>query len=201
MKHNIKRDIDSLRRKLHIRPLAETRLAEVKLAVAKTKGDKLLAATLLGIGKTTVYRILAASTLLLLLLIAGCGGGNPKTTPIPQAQNISGQWTGQITFTSIATGATVGATNAQFNFNQSATDAANATLIFTGNCAGTGSASGSILGHALDLTLTVNGQPFALHTQIFDQVTPNLILGQAIPMNAACFDPAKTSASIKLVKN
>jgi transcriptional regulator of acetoin/glycerol metabolism len=47
-----------LRRKLGIRTLSETKRKEVERALTMTQGDKVLAAALLGIGKTTVYRTL-----------------------------------------------------------------------------------------------------------------------------------------------
>jgi transcriptional regulator of acetoin/glycerol metabolism len=52
------RYLDQLRRKLGVRPLFETKLKEVKRAVSVAQGDKVLAAALLGIGKTTIYRTL-----------------------------------------------------------------------------------------------------------------------------------------------
>ena len=52
------RYLDQLRRKLGVRPLVETKLKEVKRAVSMAQGDKVLAAALLGIGKTTIYRTL-----------------------------------------------------------------------------------------------------------------------------------------------
>jgi hypothetical protein len=52
------RYLDQLRRKLGVRPLIETKLKEVKRAVSVAQGDKVLAAALLGIGKTTIYRTL-----------------------------------------------------------------------------------------------------------------------------------------------
>lgn len=52
------RYLDQLRRKLGVRPLVETKLREVKRAVSVAQGDKVLAAALLGIGKTTIYRTL-----------------------------------------------------------------------------------------------------------------------------------------------
>jgi transcriptional regulator of acetoin/glycerol metabolism len=51
--------LDRLRKKLGLRTLLELRNIEVRKAVAATKGDKQLAAALLGIGKTTLYRFLA----------------------------------------------------------------------------------------------------------------------------------------------
>jgi transcriptional regulator of acetoin/glycerol metabolism len=48
-----------LRKQLGLRTLAELKHIEVRKAVAATKGDKQLAAALLGIGKTTLYRFLA----------------------------------------------------------------------------------------------------------------------------------------------
>lgn len=39
-----------------IRPWLETQKTEVEQALKKAKGDKVLAASLLGIGKTTMYR-------------------------------------------------------------------------------------------------------------------------------------------------
>ncbi|HEY6970588.1 MAG TPA: hypothetical protein VJA94_15375 [Candidatus Angelobacter sp.] len=50
--------LDQLRRKLGVRPLYETKMKEVKRAVSVAQGDKVLAAALLGIGKTTIYRTL-----------------------------------------------------------------------------------------------------------------------------------------------
>lgn len=41
-----------------MRTLYETKLKEVKKALSATQGDKVLAAALLGIGKTTIYRTL-----------------------------------------------------------------------------------------------------------------------------------------------
>jgi len=52
------RYLDQLRRKLGVRPLTETKLKEVKKALSLARGDKVLAAALLGIGKTTIYRAL-----------------------------------------------------------------------------------------------------------------------------------------------
>ncbi|HKE32150.1 MAG TPA: hypothetical protein VKD65_10535 [Candidatus Angelobacter sp.] len=52
------RYLDQLRRKLGVRPLIETKLREVKRALSAAQGDKVLAAALLGIGKTTIYRTL-----------------------------------------------------------------------------------------------------------------------------------------------
>lgn len=52
------RYLDQLRRKLGVRPLIETKLKEVRRAVSVAQGDKVLAAALLGIGKTTIYRTL-----------------------------------------------------------------------------------------------------------------------------------------------
>jgi transcriptional regulator of acetoin/glycerol metabolism len=45
-----------LRRELNVKPLAETVQLEIVHAMKVAKGDTLLAATLLGIGKTTIYR-------------------------------------------------------------------------------------------------------------------------------------------------
>jgi transcriptional regulator of acetoin/glycerol metabolism len=50
--------LEQLRRKLGVRTLYETKLKEVKKALSVTQGDKVLAAALLGIGKTTIYRTL-----------------------------------------------------------------------------------------------------------------------------------------------
>lgn len=47
-----------LRKKLGIRPLVETKRREVAKALSVAQGDKVLAAALLGIGKTTIYRTL-----------------------------------------------------------------------------------------------------------------------------------------------
>jgi transcriptional regulator of acetoin/glycerol metabolism len=47
-----------LRKKLGVRTLTETKRREVEKALSVTQGDKVLAAALLGIGKTTVYRTL-----------------------------------------------------------------------------------------------------------------------------------------------
>lgn len=47
-----------LRRELNVRPLAELKQEAIEKAVAASKGDKTLAAALLGIGKTTLYRAL-----------------------------------------------------------------------------------------------------------------------------------------------
>lgn len=52
------RYLEQLRRKLGVRTLYETKLKEVKKALSVTQGDKVLAAALLGIGKTTIYRTL-----------------------------------------------------------------------------------------------------------------------------------------------
>ena len=57
-KNQPERYLDQLRRKLGVRPLVETKLKEVKRAVSVAQGDKVLAAALLGIGKTTIYRTL-----------------------------------------------------------------------------------------------------------------------------------------------
>ena len=57
-RNQTERYLDQLRRKLGIRPLIETKLREVKRAVSIAQGDKVLAAALLGIGKTTIYRTL-----------------------------------------------------------------------------------------------------------------------------------------------
>jgi transcriptional regulator of acetoin/glycerol metabolism len=51
--------LSRLRKKLGLRTLLELRNIEVRKAVAATKGDNQLAAALLGIGKTTLYRYLA----------------------------------------------------------------------------------------------------------------------------------------------
>ena len=47
-----------LRKKLGVRPLVETKRREVAKALSAAQGDKVLAAALLGIGKTTIYRTL-----------------------------------------------------------------------------------------------------------------------------------------------
>jgi transcriptional regulator of acetoin/glycerol metabolism len=47
-----------LRKKLKVRPLVETKRREVARALTVARGDKVLAAALLGIGKTTIYRTL-----------------------------------------------------------------------------------------------------------------------------------------------
>jgi hypothetical protein len=47
-----------LRKKLGVRPLVETKRREVAKALTVAQGDKVLAAALLGIGKTTIYRTL-----------------------------------------------------------------------------------------------------------------------------------------------
>jgi transcriptional regulator of acetoin/glycerol metabolism len=47
-----------LRKKLGVRPLVETKRREVAKALSLAQGDKVLAAALLGIGKTTIYRTL-----------------------------------------------------------------------------------------------------------------------------------------------
>jgi transcriptional regulator of acetoin/glycerol metabolism len=47
-----------LRKKLGVQTLTETKRKEVKRALTMTGGDKVLAAALLGIGKTTIYRTL-----------------------------------------------------------------------------------------------------------------------------------------------
>ncbi|HLJ25882.1 MAG TPA: hypothetical protein VKY85_04170 [Candidatus Angelobacter sp.] len=47
-----------LRKKLGVRPLVETKRREVARALTVARGDKVLAAALLGIGKTTIYRTL-----------------------------------------------------------------------------------------------------------------------------------------------
>ena len=48
-----------LRKKLGVRTLLEVKRQALHKALAATKGDKALAAALLGIGKTTLYRSLA----------------------------------------------------------------------------------------------------------------------------------------------
>lgn len=48
-----------LRKKLGIKTLQEVKQNALEKALAATKGDKALAAALLGIGKTTLYRSLA----------------------------------------------------------------------------------------------------------------------------------------------
>jgi len=48
-----------LRKKLGIKTLLEVKRQALHKALAATKGDKALAAALLGIGKTTLYRSLA----------------------------------------------------------------------------------------------------------------------------------------------
>src|SRR5437763_14332244 len=48
-----------LRKKLGIKTLREVKNNALQKALAATKGDKALAAALLGIGKTTLYRSLA----------------------------------------------------------------------------------------------------------------------------------------------
>jgi transcriptional regulator of acetoin/glycerol metabolism len=48
-----------LRKKLGIKTLQEVKQNALQKALAATKGDKALAAALLGIGKTTLYRSLA----------------------------------------------------------------------------------------------------------------------------------------------
>ncbi|HLJ25883.1 MAG TPA: hypothetical protein VKY85_04175 [Candidatus Angelobacter sp.] len=50
-----------LRKKLGVRPLLETKRREVTRALTVARGDKILAAALLGIGKTTIYRTLENS--------------------------------------------------------------------------------------------------------------------------------------------
>lgn len=57
-RNQTERYLDQLRRKLGVRPLIETKLREVKRALSVAQGDKVLAAALLGIGKTTIYRTL-----------------------------------------------------------------------------------------------------------------------------------------------
>jgi len=57
-RNQTERYLDQLRRKLGVRPLIETKLKEVKRALSVAQGDKVLAAALLGIGKTTIYRTL-----------------------------------------------------------------------------------------------------------------------------------------------
>jgi transcriptional regulator of acetoin/glycerol metabolism len=49
----------ALRKKLGIRTLGEVKEKALRDALIATKGDKALAAALLGIGKTTLYRSLA----------------------------------------------------------------------------------------------------------------------------------------------
>ena len=49
----------TLRKKLGIRTLGEVKEKALRDALIATKGDKALAAALLGIGKTTLYRSLA----------------------------------------------------------------------------------------------------------------------------------------------
>jgi transcriptional regulator of acetoin/glycerol metabolism len=48
-----------LRKKLGIKTIREVKQNALQKALAATKGDKALAAALLGIGKTTLYRSLA----------------------------------------------------------------------------------------------------------------------------------------------
>jgi transcriptional regulator of acetoin/glycerol metabolism len=48
-----------LRKKLGVKTLLEVKQNALQKALAATKGDKALAAALLGIGKTTLYRSLA----------------------------------------------------------------------------------------------------------------------------------------------
>lgn len=55
-KRNSYADLRRLRAKLKIKPLHETLQKEVINAMRITKGDKVMAAALLGIGKTTIYR-------------------------------------------------------------------------------------------------------------------------------------------------
>ena len=51
--------LSRLRKRLGLRTLRELKHIEVQKAVAAANGDKLLAAALLGIGKTSVYRWLS----------------------------------------------------------------------------------------------------------------------------------------------
>jgi transcriptional regulator of acetoin/glycerol metabolism len=46
-----------LRKELKVRPMADLKREAIEKAVLAAKGDKTLAAALLGIGKTTIYRI------------------------------------------------------------------------------------------------------------------------------------------------
>jgi transcriptional regulator of acetoin/glycerol metabolism len=48
-----------LRKKLGVKTLLEVKQKALQKALVATKGDKALAAALLGIGKTTLYRSLA----------------------------------------------------------------------------------------------------------------------------------------------
>ncbi|HLJ26598.1 MAG TPA: hypothetical protein VKY85_07795 [Candidatus Angelobacter sp.] len=57
-KQSTRSQLEELRKRFKIRPLIETKRREVERALVLTKGDKVLAAALLGIGKTTVYRTL-----------------------------------------------------------------------------------------------------------------------------------------------
>jgi transcriptional regulator with PAS, ATPase and Fis domain len=51
--------LDTLRKKLGVRTLLEVKHLEIRKALAAAKGDNQLAAALLGIGKTSLYRFLA----------------------------------------------------------------------------------------------------------------------------------------------
>lgn len=57
-KPNAQAQLEQLRKKLKVKTLEETKLNEVKRALRITNDDKVLAAALLRIGKTTIYRAL-----------------------------------------------------------------------------------------------------------------------------------------------
>jgi len=54
----LERVLFRLRKDLGIKTLDEVKRSEIERVLALTKGDKVLTAALLGIGKTTVYRSL-----------------------------------------------------------------------------------------------------------------------------------------------
>lgn len=51
--------LSNLRKELGIKTIEEVKRGEITRVLVLTKGDKQLTASLLGIGKTTVYRCLA----------------------------------------------------------------------------------------------------------------------------------------------
>ena len=53
------RYLKQLRKKLGIQTLSETKREQIRRALSIAGGDKVLAAALLGIGRTTLYRTLA----------------------------------------------------------------------------------------------------------------------------------------------